>query len=146
MVQPPKWKGTAAASALGAADRSSLSADVLALTTRPGVGANEMFSIAFGQVGYPASREVAWAWLQEHFEQFSNKLPGFVQEWAYALPSRFCDSGHREAAAKFMEQAAAKSPVSPLRIAQTLESIDLCVAQKAALWQQVSDGLGQAAP
>jgi aminopeptidase N len=136
----------AAASALGAADRPSLSADVLALTTRPGVGVNEMASIAFGQVGYPASRDTAWTWLQDNFERFSNKLPGFAQEFAYALPASFCDSGHRETAAKFMEQAAARSPVSPLRIAQTLESIDLCVAQRAALGQQVSDALRLAEP
>lgn len=136
----------AAASALGAADRSSLSTEVLELTTQPGVGVNEMFSIAFRQVGYPASRDAAWTWLQDNFERFSNKLPGFAQGFAYALPAPFCDSGHREAAARFMEQAAKKSPVGPLRIAQTLESIDLCVAQKAVLGSQVSAALGTAVP
>jgi aminopeptidase N len=136
----------AAANALGAADQPAVSAAALELTTRPGVGVIEMAGIAFGQMGNPASRDAAWAWLQDHFEQFSNKLPGFAQEFAYALPARFCDSGHREAVAKFMEQAAAKSPVSPLSIAQTLERIDLCVAQKAALGQQVSDTLSVAAP
>ena len=48
------------------------------------------------------------------------------------VASAFCDEHHRHDAAEFFEGRSTKYGGGPRNLAQTLESIDLCVAYKKA--------------
>jgi len=133
---------SAAAAALGASLDPALSAEVIQAALQPGVRTNEMSTVVFGQLDQPETREAAWSWLRPNFDRMRDRLPGFAEQRVYDTPSSFCDAGLRASAARFLEQALAARKVSALRSARTLESIDLCIAQKAALGAQVSEALG----
>jgi aminopeptidase N len=132
----------AAAAALGQAVDPEVSTAALALSLDSRIGINEMLTLAFRQLGQAETRDRAWPWLTRNFDAFHQKLPGFAQDVTYALPSSFCDAGHRREIAQFMEPAAAAARTGTLRVARTLERIDLCVAQRAALGPQVMEALG----
>jgi aminopeptidase N len=123
----------AAAAALGTTLDPATSTEALELAVKPGVGVTEMGAIVFQQLGQPETREPAWTWLLGSLDRIRDRLPGFAQEYVYAMPSSFCDAGARTSVAGLLEQALAERRVSALRSARTLESIDLCIAQKAAL-------------
>lgn len=133
----------AAAGALGAAEDPAASMATLELAIRPNVRVNEMATIIFRQLGQPETREVAWSWLGANFERMRDRLPGFAQEYVYAAPTSFCDARLRASTKTFLDEAVAGKHVSTLRAARTLESIDLCMAQKAALGGQVREVLEQ---
>lgn len=133
----------AAAGALGAALDPATSVAALELALRPSLRINEMAEIIFQQLEQPETREAAWTWLLANFEQMRDRLPGFAQEYVYATPTYFCDAKPRASAKAFLDQAIAEKRVGSLRAARTLESIDLCMAQKAALGGQVSEVLGE---
>lgn len=132
----------AASAALGAATEPELSTMALQLLLEPQVRALDMYYIVFPQLTQPQTREGTWSWLLANFQAFTDRLPGFAQGFVYSMPSSFCDAGLRGSASKFLEQAVADRRTNPLIAARTLESIDLCIAQKAALGGQVSEVLG----
>jgi hypothetical protein len=133
----------AAAGALGASLDAAASAGVLELAMRPDVRINELGAIVFQQLGQPETREAAWTWLLSNFDRMREKLPGFAQDYVYATPSSFCDATLRESAKSVLDKGVAEKHVGSLRAARTLESIDLCMAQKAALGGQVSEVLAR---
>ena len=141
-TSPDPLVRNAAAGAVGASTDTTVSAMALNLLTEPGIRALDMFYIVFPQLGQPETREQAWAWLLANFQQFHDRLPGFIQDVAYSTPSSFCDSPLRDSAARFLQDALAAQRTNPRTVARTLESIDLCIAQKAALGGQVSKLLG----
>jgi alanyl aminopeptidase len=133
----------AAASALGASLDPAASAAALELSMRPAVPVNEMAAIVFLQLRQPESREAAWSWLLPNSGRMRDRLPSLAQDYVFATPSSFCDAKLRESAKGFLDKGVAEKRAGTLRVARTLESIDLCMAQKAALGGQVSELLAK---
>jgi hypothetical protein len=144
LSSPDPLVRSAAAGALGRAEDPAVSTAALELAIKPGVRVNELLMIAFRQMDGAATRDVAWPWLQRNFDRLASQLPGYAQDFVYALPSSFCDAAQRESVARFLEAGAANSRVSPLRVARTLERMDVCIAQKQALGAQVGAALAGA--
>jgi hypothetical protein len=131
-----------AAGALGSARDPAVSAVTLRLVMHPHTRSTEMFTLIAGQISQPETQAAAWRWLQDNVEDLLGRLATYDYDSVYSLPSAFCDPGLRSSAAGFIRRAAAAQRASPLQAARTLESIDLCIAQKQALREQVAAGLG----
>jgi len=128
---------TDAATAIGAVESADGAAAALALALEPQVRVGEMFRIVWQQVHAAATRDAAWVWLAKHFDSLTNKLPGFAQSVLFELPSSYCDAAHRRDIESFMKPAVARGGKGSLELARTLETIDLCMAQKAALGPRI---------
>jgi len=58
-------------------------------------------------------------------------VPDSVAALAFSASS-FCDPVHRQEVAAFFTERMERAPGGPRRLAQVLESMDLCIAYKAA--------------
>lgn len=132
----------AAASALGGATDPKVSAKARETIADPALRGRDMLSVAFSQLGQPETRDAAWAWMQANLDDMRSRMPGFAQDYVYAAPSSFCDPDLRASVGRLLDAATADKRVNPGTASRTLESIDLCIAQKAALGGQVREVLG----
>jgi len=128
---------TDAATAIGAVETAESASAALALAIDPQVRVGEMFRIVWQQVNAAATRDAAWPWLAEHFDSLTNKLPGFAQSVLFELPSSYCDAAHRREIESLMTPAVVRTGKGSLELARTLETIDLCMAQKAVLGPRI---------
>ena len=116
--------------ALGHAEDPVLSARALDLSLDPRLRVNEIGQLLRGQFRNPRTRERAWAWLTEHFDEVTARFGtsrGGGMPW-YA--ASFCS---KEAAAKvqrFFEPKVAELAGGPRNLAGVVEAISLC-AEKA---------------
>jgi len=127
--------------ALGYAQRKGDAAASLALALDPQIRAGELFRMVYQQLYRAPTRDAAWSWFAENFESIANKLPGFAQAAIVGLPKSFCDTGHRRDVEATLTPAVARTGLGTLELERTLERIDLCIAQKAALGEGVRAGL-----
>lgn len=85
---------------------------------------------------YPDTRKMAFQFVKEHFEQITSGNPGaFGNDLGSYLPysgGSFCDAASRREVQEFFESRVEPFNGAPRNLAQTLENIDLCIAQKAA--------------
>ena len=93
----------------------------------------EALPILFGQLSEPPTRASAFGFLREHFEPLRQRLPRDVATWLLATGSFFCDAEHRQQVADFFGPHAQHIEGGERTLAQSLERVDLCIAQRAAL-------------
>jgi alanyl aminopeptidase len=83
-----------------------------------------------------ATRRMPLKFLESHFDAVVAKMPtGGGFDFGSALPSvgaSYCDAGSRDALQKFLAPKVDKFVGAPRALDQTLEAIDLCIANKAA--------------
>ena len=95
-------------------------------------GARLLFS---GQ-GSEATRKLPFHFLQAHFDEIVAKRPtGGGFDFGSVLPNvgaSYCDAQSKSELETFFEPRSPKFTGGPRALAQTLESIDLCIANKAA--------------
>jgi alanyl aminopeptidase len=87
--------------------------------------------LLIGAGGDPRTRDAAWQFLEANFEALAKRLPSDRVQALVGLGAGFCDADHRQKLAAFFEPRASKFIGMPLQLEQTLETIDLCIAQKA---------------
>lgn len=79
-----------------------------------------------------ASRAVVWDFVKGNYDKLTEALPTDLRSFVFSLPQAFCDEPHRADVEAFLKDRAPKITGAPRMLAQTLESISLCVAKKEA--------------
>lgn len=121
-----------AAFALGHTQDLALAAEMRALALDKRLRFQESLSIIGSQFEGPATRSAAWAWFKENASVMFDRLPGFSQPRLIEIAQGFCTPEQRADVASFFPAWIAKLGGGKLELERTLESIDLCLARKAA--------------
>jgi alanyl aminopeptidase len=105
----------------------------------------ESAGLLFGALQYPETRAIPFETVRDNYDQVISKLPnGLLGEFAGYLPMvgrAFCDEKHRDEVATFFKDRSAKTTGGPRILAQTLESIDQCIAIRKAQEPSVAEFL-----
>jgi ERAP1-like C-terminal domain len=96
----------------------------------------ESLPLLFGPLGAPQTQTLPFEFVEQHYDAILAKIPGneIFNAGAF-LPfvgSGFCDDQGAKRVAAFFEPKVARFNGAPRNLAQTLETIRLCVAYKDA--------------
>lgn len=80
----------------------------------------------------PTSRGIVWDFVKANMDKLMEKVPEGARDFVFGIPSEFCDEPHRADVESFLKDRAAKVTGAPRTLAQTLESISLCIAKRDA--------------
>ena len=121
-------------SALGAFRAPTVVPGVLAMTLDDSVDLRESIGLIFAVASDPSTRQLAYDFLTANYDRLMARLPkGSVFEPASFLPfvgAGFCDESHREEVERFFAPRVKDAAGGPRNLAQALEHIDLCIAQR----------------
>jgi hypothetical protein len=121
-----------AAIALGTVKNSALAARALQVAGDPKARINEALTILGRQLEAAETRPGAWQWFLANFDNFVTRLPGFVKPYVFTFAGAACDTTTRGELAKIGAEKVKQLGGGQLELDRALESIDLCIAQKAA--------------
>ncbi|HEY4231769.1 MAG TPA: M1 family metallopeptidase, partial [Thermoanaerobaculia bacterium] len=76
--------------------------------------------------------DLVWGFFKEHYDAMLAKAPREIAGNAPSVGGGFCDPAHRKDLADFFQDRIGKLPGGPRTLAQTLETIDLCIALRAS--------------
>ena len=124
--------GQHASFALGLNDDPATAAKSRELSLDTGVPASQALGIMFWQFAGPETRAPSWAWLQKNFDQFSGRMPAFVRPFMFQMLESFCDSRSRDEVKAFGATKVKQLGTGELEFRRSVESIEICMAQKAA--------------
>jgi alanyl aminopeptidase len=88
-----------------------------------------------------ATRELAFQAVSEHFDLFASRLPERSVGQLFYNGSAFCDAKHRAVVERAFDSRAEKTLGGKRELAQTLEVVDLCIANRAVQMPSVSSYL-----
>ncbi|NPC84531.1 M1 family metallopeptidase, partial [Pyxidicoccus fallax] len=128
---------------LGAFREPVLARASLELLLAPDVDTREALPILYGQLSTPTTRAPAFDFLREHFQQLLQRLPRDTAAWLLHTGGFFCDAGDRQRVAGFFAPHAARIDGGERVLAQALERVDLCIAQREALRPGLERFLGK---
>ncbi len=115
------------------------------LVLKGGIDFREAAGLLFGALQYPETRAIPFEVVRDNYDQLVSKLPnGLLGEFVGYLPMvgrAFCDETHRGEVAAFFKDRSAKATGGPRILAQTLESIDQCIAIRKAQEPSVAEFL-----
>jgi aminopeptidase N len=115
---------------LGAFDDPAIAKDALDLVLSGTFDLRESGSIVFGLFGGRHTREIAYAWLKDHFDGFAKLMRDDELMWTIAgIAGSFCDQAHRDDAAAFFGERAKKVDGAEQALQNALEGDDLCIAR-----------------
>ncbi|MFL5353519.1 M1 family metallopeptidase [Archangium sp.] len=118
--------------ALGGFNDPALVRENLKLVLDPGTDVREVGWLLF-RAGFDVrTRDVAFAFVKENYDALAARLPEEGVEGLALSAVSYCDPVHRQEAAAFFTERMARAPGGPRTLAQVLESVDLCIAFKAA--------------
>jgi cytosol alanyl aminopeptidase len=103
----------------------------MALVLNPPIDARELTRLLFGALSWPAAREAMFQTVQAHFEEIAAHLPERTLDQLFFLGQGFCDAQHRAQVEATFGTRADKVLGGKRQLAQTLEVIDLCSADRA---------------
>jgi len=92
-------------------------------------------NLLFGPTAYWRTRELPFQWIKEHYEALRTRLPRAVDsDMASVLPftARFCDERGASETEAFFKDKMASTIGGPRNLAQALESIRVCAAERKA--------------
>jgi len=124
--------------ALGKFRNPDLAYRGLDLLLRPGFDMREALGpLLFGPLAYPETRELPFLFVKKNLNALLSRLPREIGgDFAASLPETgkaFCDAGHRDQLNSFFADRVKQYSGGERILAQTLESIDQCIAQSKAL-------------
>ncbi len=93
---------------------------------------NEIYTVAVGQISAPATREVAWHWLQQNLDAFLERIPSWGKGNVAAFGGGFCDVERLAEVDAFFGPRVDALQGGPRSLGQTLERIRLCAAKVEA--------------
>jgi alanyl aminopeptidase len=131
-----------AAAGIGAAEDDKSSARALALSQNEAVRTVELLWLLSGQFSSPVTRDRAWDWLVTNYDRLLKRLPSFAKDAAFGLVESFCDAKRRPEIERTLMTKSKAIGSGELEVRRTLEGIDLCVAQRAALEPSVAAAMG----
>jgi len=129
--------------ALGSVKDPDKAAEVRELVFSPELRDNEIYSILFPQVLMPETRDDTWMWFQQNIERILQRIP--EESWGRMtfVGTAFCNSEKHEEVQAFFAERVNSLTGGPRRLAQSLESIDLCVAKVKQHKTEMDVWLGQ---
>jgi alanyl aminopeptidase len=104
----------------------------IALVLAAPIDARELARLLFGATQYPEARELVFQAVSEHFDQFAAQQPERAVANFFFLGVRFCDAKHHAAVEAAFGPRAEKVLGGKRVLAETLEAIDWCTANRAA--------------
>jgi len=127
--------------ALGSFRDPALARRALDLTLSGKFDLREANGILRGVAGDSATRRTAFDWIVANYDRLAPQLPEAWRGGLALMASGMCDAGAREEARVFFEPRLQGVPQGPLRLEQTLDAIDRCVARRQAQLGEVSEFL-----
>ncbi len=115
----------------------------LALVQAAPIDPRELTRLFYGGLDWPSSRELVFQAVSKHFDQFASRLPERSAGYLFYLGSAFCDSAHRAQVEAAFAPRAEKVLGGKRELAQTLETVDLCIADRAVQVPSISAYLGR---
>jgi len=85
-----------------------------------------------GLVSSKETRDMAYAFFKDHFDELTRKGKGDIGAHAFYLLGAFCDEAHRAEAATFFAKRAEAFDNGPRMLENQLERMDQCIAQQKA--------------
>jgi alanyl aminopeptidase len=114
---------------------------------QPDFDLREANSLLLGPAGLPATRDLPFAFVKDHYDAIADKVPaGSTFGLGASLPyvgSGFCDEKGADALAAFFDAKQERFPGTRRNLAQVLESIHICAAYKTAQQGSVAEFLRQ---
>lgn len=98
----------------------------------------ETYGLIAGAAGNPQNRQVAYDYVKQNYDTILGRMP---REFGASVPhvaGGFCDEAHRADVAAFFQEKAPKYQGGPRTLAQVVEGIGICAAQRDALGTNVS--------
>jgi alanyl aminopeptidase len=92
----------------------------------------------------PDRRPQSWVWVKSNFDNFGKRLSESGRGRIADFARKSCDTAMRADIAAFFEPKIASLPGAPRRLANTLDSIDRCIAVKQARGGEVANWFTQA--
>jgi len=105
---------------------------LLPLVLDPANDAREVMGVMYGLSQEPASREQVYSFVKENYDALAARLPEEIAGWLVMVGTAFCDAEHRKDVEAFFTPRNARVDAGPRILAQALEQMDLCIAQKEA--------------
>ncbi|CAN5866021.1 M1 family metallopeptidase [soil metagenome] len=119
-------------SALGGFADPKLVAQSLALVLTDEFDLREGSGLTRGAMSDPRTRMIAYAFIKEHFDEISAKLPPAYRVYMayFALP--LCDDKYKPEIEAFLKPRIEKLDGGPRTLAQAMEGLSLCAASRKA--------------
>ncbi|WP_084399984.1 M1 family metallopeptidase [Henriciella aquimarina] len=127
----------AAAYAIGENNRPELVDDILELALSQQLGTRENYTIVQGQMRQPETRDRTWAWLQIHYPEFVDIIPGQRPRSTPRLASSLCSAEGIRELEKLFELYGSLAPGHERALSEAIESIQLCMAFRKAKTEDV---------
>lgn len=102
----------------------------LALYTSGKLDIREAGALLFGPMFARESRDMVYEYVKQEYDALVAKLPRRGPTMLIYLTGAFCDQEHLEDARAFFGPKAEGTPGGPKALAQTLERVGLCIAQR----------------
>ncbi|MEP7121234.1 MAG: M1 family metallopeptidase, partial [Byssovorax sp.] len=118
--------------ALGHFRSKALAERALALVASPEWNLDESFSILLSLLNGRATRDLAYAFVEAHFDEILARSSAFDRPMLFDLAGTYCDAGHRARAEAFFGPRAKTVDGAERHLANALESISLCEASRKA--------------
>jgi alanyl aminopeptidase len=130
--------------ALGLFPEPALVERALPLFLSKETDARETDVILFSASGEASGRQAVWDFIKANYDAIVARLPREETQVIPYLASDFCDPAHRRDVGEFFRGRAQKLPGGSRRLAQTLETIDLCIASRVVQEPEVRKFLSSA--
>ena len=124
--------GQAVATAFGRVTDPALAARTWGLIASAELGPRETFTLAAGQMAQPETRPAMWAHLQANFPAFLKAIPTQWQRNTPRLARSFCSADELNSLNALFSEYGALAEGYERPLSETRETINLCIAQKAA--------------
>jgi len=118
--------------ALAATDDPALRERALALPLDRRLRKNERVEVLEAVADHFESRQAAWDALKREFDRLVPLVPESHAQKAISLAAEFCDPTHLADAQTFFGERAPRMPGGTRELAETLETVKLCVAYRDA--------------
>jgi len=119
-------------SALGRFTDPKLVAQALALVLTDEFDLREASGLSRGAMGDPRTRLVAYAFVKEHFDEISAKLPPAYRAYMAYFATQLCDDKYKAELETFLKPRIEKLDGGPLALSHAMEELSLCAAARKA--------------
>ncbi len=127
--------------ALGAFPDPAILKTAMSIVLTDEFDSSESIDILFAARRYPEGRDVAYDFVKQNWDALIAKLPTDFGAYLPLIASHYCDVQHRTDAEAFFKDRSTKYTGGPRNLAQVLEGISLCAANKDANQASVADFL-----
>jgi alanyl aminopeptidase len=103
----------------------------------------EGITLVVGSASEPKNRQMVWDFVKKNYDALVAPLPWRSASAVVRVAAHFCDAEHKKDAADFFSDKASKWPGGPRIIAQTLEDMSLCIAERPAREKNIATFLGK---